>query len=104
TTDRPKCSGVFGSAPNRTTCSLPGRGRSTPATSTPRFACWPGLPPFEVWSSYPVRLDGEAALELPGGAAHSGYPLALAVCAVLASVRSAWRDAGALGRRGGGAN
>jgi predicted ATPase/class 3 adenylate cyclase len=43
TTRRPKCSGPSGSAPSRTTCSRPGRGRSAPAMSTPRFGCWPAL-------------------------------------------------------------
>ena len=35
----------------------------------------------------PTVLDGEAALELPGAAAHPGYPLALAVSARFASNR-----------------
>jgi hypothetical protein len=77
---------------------------SSPTSWPDAFRMLAGLAPFEVWSSYPVRLDGEAALELPGGAAHSGYPLALAVCAVLASVRSAWRDAEELCRRAAEAN
>ena len=33
--------GRCGSAPNKTTCSLPGPGRSTPAMLTPRFRSWP---------------------------------------------------------------
>jgi predicted ATPase len=33
-----------------------------------------GLAPAEVWTSYPLLLDGEAALALPGAAGHPGYP------------------------------
>jgi predicted ATPase/class 3 adenylate cyclase len=52
------------------------------------FRMLAGLAPYEVWTSYPLLLDGEAALELPGAAAHPGYPLALAVSAVFASNRA----------------
>src|SRR5215217_4726413 len=36
------------------------------------FRMLAGLAPYEVWTSYPLLLDGEAALELPGAAAHPG--------------------------------
>ena len=41
-----------------------------------------------VWTRYPLVLDGEAALELPGAAGHPAYPLALAVSAMFASDRA----------------
>ena len=41
TTGARRCFGRCGSEPNKTTCSLPGPGRSTPATLTPRFRSWP---------------------------------------------------------------
>ena len=47
------------------------------------FAILAGFAPCEVWSSYPLLLPGAAALELPGATEHPGYPLALAVSAVL---------------------
>jgi predicted ATPase/class 3 adenylate cyclase len=49
------------------------------------FSMLAGFAPCEIWSSYPLLLAGEAALELPGAAAHPGFPLALAVSAVFAS-------------------
>jgi predicted ATPase/class 3 adenylate cyclase len=52
------------------------------------FSILAGFAPSEVSSRYPTVLDGEAALELPGAAAHPGYPLALAVSAVFASHRA----------------
>ena len=52
------------------------------------FAILTGFAPCEVWSSYPLLLPGAAALELPGATEHPGYPLALAVSAVLASFRA----------------
>jgi predicted ATPase/class 3 adenylate cyclase len=52
------------------------------------FAILAGFAPCEVWSSYPLLLPGAAALELPGATEHLGYPLALAVSAVLASFRA----------------
>jgi predicted ATPase len=52
------------------------------------FAILAGFAPCEVWSSYPLLLPGASALELPGAAEHPGYPLALAVSAVLASFRA----------------
>ena len=45
------------------------------------FSILAGFAPNEVSYSYRLLLDGEAALELPGAAAHPGYPLALAVSA-----------------------
>src|SRR5262245_52620296 len=47
-----------------------------------------GFAPVEIWSTYPLVLPGEAALELPGAAGHPGYPLALAVSAVFAANRA----------------
>jgi predicted ATPase len=51
------------------------------------FAILAGFAPVEIWSTYPLVLAGEAALELPGAAEHQGYPLALAVSAVFAASR-----------------
>jgi predicted ATPase len=47
-----------------------------------------GFAPVEVWSSYPLVLPGEAALQLPGASEHPGCPLALAVSALFASNRA----------------
>jgi hypothetical protein len=52
------------------------------------FSILAGFAPSEIWTSYPLVLDGEAALELPGATEHPGYPLALAVSARFASIRS----------------
>ena len=52
------------------------------------FSILAGFAPSEVSSRWPLVLDGEAALELPGAAAHPGYPLALAVSARFASHRA----------------
>jgi predicted ATPase/class 3 adenylate cyclase len=52
------------------------------------FTILAGFAPVEVWSTYPLVLPGEAALELPGASEHPGYPLALAVSAVFASNRA----------------
>jgi predicted ATPase/class 3 adenylate cyclase len=52
------------------------------------FQILAGFAPVEVWSTYPLLLAEETALELPGAAAHPGYPLALAVSAVFASNRA----------------
>ena len=41
TTGARRCFGRCGSEPNKTTCSRPGPGRSTPAMLTPRFRSWP---------------------------------------------------------------
>jgi hypothetical protein len=68
------------------------------------FSILAGFAPFEVWNSYPLLLDGEAALKLPGATEHPGYPLALAVSAVFASGRSAGRGAEQLCRRAAEAN
>jgi predicted ATPase len=51
------------------------------------FSILAGFAPKELWFRWPLLLDGEAALELPGAAAHPGYPLALAVSARFASTR-----------------
>jgi hypothetical protein len=51
------------------------------------FSILAGFAPTEVWTSYPLLLAGEAALNLPGAAEHPGYLLSLAVSAVFASVR-----------------
>ena len=47
-----------------------------------------GFAPSEVSSRWPLALDGEPALQLPGAAAHPGYPLALAVSAMFAAHRA----------------
>ena len=52
------------------------------------FSILAGFAPREIWFKYPLVLDGEAALELPGAAAHPGYPLALAVSARFVSNRA----------------
>jgi predicted ATPase len=52
------------------------------------FKILAGFAPCEVWSTYPLLLAGEAALELPGAAEHPGYSLALAVSAVFAASRA----------------
>jgi predicted ATPase/class 3 adenylate cyclase len=51
------------------------------------FSILAGFAPKELWFRWPLLLDGEAALELPGAAAHPGYPLALAVSARFTSNR-----------------
>ena len=51
------------------------------------FSILAGFAPSEVSSRWPLVLDGEAALELRGAAAHPGYPLALAVSAMFAAHR-----------------
>jgi len=58
-----------------------------------------GFAPVEVWSTYPLVLAGEAALELPGATEHPGYPLALAVSGVFAGVRGDVTGAEELCRR-----
>jgi hypothetical protein len=68
------------------------------------FAILAGFAPCEVWSSYPLLLPGAAALELPGATEHAGYPLALAVSAVLASFRADVTGAEELCRRAADAN
>jgi hypothetical protein len=52
------------------------------------FRMLAGLAPYDVWTSYPLLLNAEAALELPGATEHPDYPLALAVSAVFASNRA----------------
>ena len=52
------------------------------------FQILAGFAPVEVWSTYPLLLAEETALQLPGAADHPGYPLALAVSAVFASNRA----------------
>jgi predicted ATPase/class 3 adenylate cyclase len=68
------------------------------------FQILAGFAPSEVWTSYPLLLAGSAALELPGAAAHPGYPLALAVSAVFASMRSDRMGAEELSRQAADAN
>jgi predicted ATPase/class 3 adenylate cyclase len=68
------------------------------------FAILAGFAPSEVWTSYPLLLAGSAALELPGAADHPGYPLAAAVSAVFASMRSDGMSAEELCRRAAAAN
>jgi predicted ATPase/class 3 adenylate cyclase len=68
------------------------------------FQILAGFAPSEVWTSYPLLLAGSAALALPGAAGHPGYPLALAVSAVFASMRSDGMGAEELCRRAAEAN
>ena len=68
------------------------------------FQILAGFAPSEVWTSYPLLLAGSAALELPGAADHPGYPLAAAVSAVFASLRSDGMGAEELCRRAAAAN
>jgi predicted ATPase/class 3 adenylate cyclase len=68
------------------------------------FSILAGFAPAEVWSSYPLLLAGEAALELPGAAEHPSYPLALAVGALFASMRANVLGAEELCRRATDAN
>jgi predicted ATPase/class 3 adenylate cyclase len=68
------------------------------------FAILAGFAPAEVWTNYLLLLDGEAALELPGAAEHPGYPLALAVSAVFASLRGDVTGTEQLCRRAAEAN
>jgi predicted ATPase len=68
------------------------------------FRILAGFAPVEVWSTYPLVLAGEAALELPGATEHPGYPLALAVSAVFAGVRGDVTGAEELCRRAADAN
>jgi predicted ATPase/class 3 adenylate cyclase/tetratricopeptide (TPR) repeat protein len=63
------------------------------------FAVLAGFAPVEIWSTYPLVLAGEAALDLPGAAEHPGYPLALAVSAVFAAARADVAGAEELCRR-----
>jgi predicted ATPase/DNA-binding SARP family transcriptional activator/DNA-binding CsgD family transcriptional regulator len=51
------------------------------------FSILAGFAPCEIWKTYPLLLPGRLALGLPGAAGHPGFPLALAVTAVFASVR-----------------
>jgi predicted ATPase/class 3 adenylate cyclase len=68
------------------------------------FQILAGFAPSEVWTSYPLLLAGSAALELPGAADHPGYPLAAAVSAVFASMRSDGTAAEELCRQAAAAN
>ena len=68
------------------------------------FSILAGFAPSEVWTGYPLLLDGEAALELPEAAGHPGYPLALAVSALFASYRGDVTGAEELCRRAAEAN
>jgi hypothetical protein len=68
------------------------------------FSILAGFAPTEVWTSYPLLLAGEAALNLPGAAEHPGYLLSLAVTAVFASVRGDVIGAEELCRRAADAN
>src|SRR5262245_28974935 len=68
------------------------------------FQILAGFAPAEVWNSYPLLLPGEAALELPGASEHPGYPLALAVSALFASIRADVTGTDELWRRAAEAN
>jgi len=68
------------------------------------FSILSGFAPCEIWNNYPLLLGGETALELPGATGHPGYPLALAVSAVIASLRGDVSGAEELCRRAAEAN
>jgi predicted ATPase/class 3 adenylate cyclase len=68
------------------------------------FQMLAGFAPVEVWTSYPLLLPGEAALGLPGAAGHPGYPLALAVGGLFASLRTDVTGTEELCRRAADAN
>ena len=68
------------------------------------FQILAGFAPCEIWTTYPLKLAGEAAVGLPGAAEHRGYPLALAVSALFASIRADAASAEELGRRAAEAN
>jgi predicted ATPase/class 3 adenylate cyclase len=68
------------------------------------FKILAGFAPSEVWTGYPLLLDGETALELPGASNHAGYPLALAVNAGFAANREDVASAEELCRRAAEAN
>jgi predicted ATPase/class 3 adenylate cyclase len=63
------------------------------------FAILAGFAPAEVWTTYPLMLPAQAALELPGATDNPGYPLALAVSALFASNRADVASAEELSRR-----
>jgi predicted ATPase/class 3 adenylate cyclase len=68
------------------------------------FKILAGFAPSEIWTGYPLLLDGETALELPGASEHAGYPLALAVNAGFAANREDVARAEELCRRAAEAN
>src|SRR4030095_323493 len=68
------------------------------------FSILAGFAPSEISYRYPLLLDGEEALDLPGAAAHPGYPLALAVSARFASHRADVTVTNELCRRAAEAN
>jgi predicted ATPase/DNA-binding XRE family transcriptional regulator len=63
------------------------------------FSILAGFAPAVLRTSYLLMLPGEAALELPGATEHPGYPLAVAVSAMFASIRADVTGAGELCRR-----
>lgn len=63
------------------------------------FSILAGFAPSDVWTTYPLKLPGETAVGLPGAAQHPGYPLALAVSALFASIGADEADAEELCRR-----
>jgi predicted ATPase/DNA-binding XRE family transcriptional regulator len=68
------------------------------------FQMLAGFAPGEIRTSYLLMLPGEAALELPGATEHPGYPLAVAVSALFASIRADVTGTGELARRADDAN
>jgi predicted ATPase/class 3 adenylate cyclase len=68
------------------------------------FTILAGFASVEVWSTYPLVLAGEAALNLPGAAGHPDYLLSLAVSAVFASMRGDVIGAEEMCRRAADAN
>jgi predicted ATPase len=63
------------------------------------FKMLAGFASGEVRASYLLMLPGEAVLELPGATEHPGYPLAVAVSALFASLRADVTGTGELCRR-----
>ena len=74
-----RCSGRSGSASSRTNLLAVWSWTIATGKIGTAFQMLAGFAPCEVWSTYPLLLSGEAALELPGASEHPGYPLALAV-------------------------
>src|SRR5215475_13234846 len=93
-----------GPATPATTPAFCGRSATTPTTLRRGCSGRCGFAPAEVWNSYPLLLPGEAALALPGAARHPGYPLALAVSALFASIRVDVTGTDELWRRAAEAN
>ncbi len=80
--------GGGGSAPSRTTCLRPGRGRSAPATSASRSRSWQASRPARSGRATCCCSSATRHSSCSGATEHPGYPLALAVSAMFASNRA----------------